>query len=80
MLPMKTNHLRAYTSYFKEIKDHDHYRVLGLTSVRIKATAEQVKKAHRFKVLKHHPDKRRAAGEEVRSGSGQVIELHFTNA
>lgn len=50
----------------KEIKDQDHYRVLGLTSVRIKATAEQVKKAHRFKVLKHHPDKRRAAGEEVR--------------
>ena len=63
----------AYTSYFKDIKDQDHYRVLGLTSVRIKATAEQVKKAHRFKVLKHHPDKRRAAGEEVRSGSGHVF-------
>jgi DnaJ family protein C protein 2 len=28
----------------------------------------------RFKVLKHHPDKRRAAGEEIREGDD-----YFTN-
>jgi DnaJ family protein C protein 2 len=40
--------------------------VLGLTEVRHRATEEQIRKAHRFKVLKHHPDKRRAAGEDIR--------------
>ena len=32
----------------KECKDQDHYRVLGLTTVRIKATDEQIKKAYRY--------------------------------
>ena len=50
----------------KETKDQDHYRVLGLSKIRIDATDDQIKKAHRFKVLKHHPDKRRAAGEETK--------------
>ena len=50
----------------KETKDQDHYRVLGLTKLRIKATDDQIKKAHRYKVLKHHPDKRKAAGEEIK--------------
>ncbi|TRY61199.1 hypothetical protein TCAL_01484 [Tigriopus californicus] len=50
----------------KEIKEQDHYKVLGLSQLRIKATDEQIKKAHRAKVLKHHPDKRRAAGEDIR--------------
>ena len=40
----------------------DHYAVLGLSSLRYKATDEQIKQAHRKKVLKHHPDKRAAAG------------------
>jgi len=50
----------------KETKDQDHYRVLGLSKLRIKATDDQIKRAHRLKVLKHHPDKRRAAGEETK--------------
>jgi len=50
----------------KEVKDQDHYRVLGLTKLRIDATEDQIKKAHRFKVLRHHPDKRKAAGEEIK--------------
>merc|ERR1712112_81551 len=49
-----------------ETKEQDHYRVLGLSKLREKATDDQIKKAHRFKVLKHHPDKRRAAGEETK--------------
>lgn len=50
----------------KEWKKQDHYKVLGLTKLRYKATEDDIKKAYRQKVLKHHPDKRRGAGEEIR--------------
>ena len=50
----------------KEVKNQDHYRVLGLTKLRIKSSDEQIKRAYRQKVLKHHPDKRRAQGEDIR--------------
>ena len=43
----------------KEWKDQDHYKVLGLTKLRFKASDDQIKRAYRQKVLKHHPDKRR---------------------
>ncbi|OAA60524.1 ribosome associated chaperone [Niveomyces insectorum RCEF 264] len=46
----------------KDWKNQDHYAVLGLSKYRYKATEEQIKKAHRKKVLKHHPDKKAAAG------------------
>lgn len=46
----------------KDWKNQDHYAVLGLSKYRWKATDEQIKKAHRKKVLKHHPDKKAAAG------------------
>jgi len=36
--------------------------VLGLSRYRYKATEDQIKRAHRKKVLKHHPDKKAAAG------------------
>ena len=49
----------------KDCKNQDHYKVLGLTTSRIKATDEQIKKAYRLKVLKHHPDKRKGQGEEI---------------
>ncbi|KAJ3891410.1 DnaJ domain-containing protein [Lentinula edodes] len=42
----------------KEWKKHDYYAVLGLSHLRYKANAEQIKIAHRKKVLKHHPDKK----------------------
>jgi len=51
----------------KEWKDQDHYCVLGLKKVRYNATDEDIKRAYRQKVLRHHPDKRKAAGEEIRS-------------
>lgn len=35
---------------------------MGLSKYRWKATEEQIKKAHRKKVLKHHPDKKAAQG------------------
>ncbi|CCM05409.1 uncharacterized protein FIBRA_07626 [Fibroporia radiculosa] len=42
----------------KEWKKQDHYAVLGLSHLRYRATDEQIKIAHRKKVLKHHPDKK----------------------
>ncbi|KAL6252287.1 Zuotin [Rhinocladiella similis] len=48
----------------KDWRGQDHYAVLGLSKYRYKATEEQIKKAHRRKVLKHHPDKKTAAGIE----------------
>jgi DnaJ family protein C protein 2 len=36
--------------------------VLGITRLRHRATEEQIKRAHRRKVLKHHPDKKAAIG------------------
>ena len=45
-----------------EMQAQDHYAVLGLSKYRYKATDEQIKKANRKKVLKHHPDKRAAQG------------------
>eukprot|EP00096_Caligus_rogercresseyi_P009601 TRINITY_DN3281_c0_g1_i1.p1 TRINITY_DN3281_c0_g1~~TRINITY_DN3281_c0_g1_i1.p1 ORF type:complete len:622 (-),score=203.88 TRINITY_DN3281_c0_g1_i1:163-2028(-) len=50
----------------KECKDQDHYKVLGLPTLRYKSSDDQIKRAYRAKVLKHHPDKRRAAGEDIR--------------
>ena len=41
----------------KDWKSQDHYAILGLSKYRWRATEDQIKKAHRKKVLKHHPDK-----------------------
>ncbi|KAK0730297.1 DnaJ domain-containing protein [Lasiosphaeris hirsuta] len=46
----------------KDWKNQDHYKVLGISKYRYKATEDQIKRAHRKKVLKHHPDKKAAAG------------------
>ncbi|OCK85782.1 zuotin [Lepidopterella palustris CBS 459.81] len=46
----------------KDWKGQDHYAVLGLSKYRYRATEDQIKRAHRKKVLKHHPDKKAAAG------------------
>ncbi|KAG7199960.1 hypothetical protein KM043_014389 [Ampulex compressa] len=50
----------------KEWKDQDHYAVLGLRKLRHKATEDVIKRAYKQKILKHHPDKRKAMGEEIR--------------
>ncbi|CAH0401104.1 unnamed protein product [Chilo suppressalis] len=51
----------------KDWKSQDHYAVLGIKNLRNKATDDDIKRAYRQKVLKHHPDKRKAQGEEIRS-------------
>ena len=53
----------------KDWKGQDHYKVLGLSKYRYKATDEQIKKAHRKKVLRHHPDKKAAAGQSDENDS-----------
>lgn len=50
----------------KEWKDQDHYAVLGLKKLRHRATEDIIKRAYKQKILKHHPDKRKAMGEEIR--------------
>ncbi|EEH43918.1 uncharacterized protein PADG_00207 [Paracoccidioides brasiliensis Pb18] len=47
----------------KDWKGQDHYAVLGLSKYRYRATDEQIKRAHRKKVLRHHPDKKAASGD-----------------
>jgi DnaJ family protein C protein 2 len=39
-------------------KEQDHYAVLGLKHLRINANDDDVRRAYRKMVLKHHPDKR----------------------
>uniref|UniRef100_A0A6G1SPR5 DnaJ subfamily C member 2 n=1 Tax=Aceria tosichella TaxID=561515 RepID=A0A6G1SPR5_9ACAR len=39
-------------------KEQDHYLVLGLQELRFRASEDDIKRAHRRKALKHHPDKR----------------------
>ncbi|XP_033120424.1 dnaJ homolog subfamily C member 2-like [Anneissia japonica] len=46
----------------KEWKDQDHYAVLGLSKLRYRASEDDIKKAYKHKVLKHHPDKRKKTG------------------
>ncbi|KAK4700484.1 hypothetical protein P7C70_g5763, partial [Phenoliferia sp. Uapishka_3] len=50
-------------------KHQDHYAVLGLSDLRYKATDEQIKKAHRRKVLRHHPDKKASGGGDANDDS-----------
>lgn len=62
--PAETRYLLSLDP--KEWKSQDHYRVLGLQTRRHAATDHDIKKAYRRKVLLHHPDKRKTAGEQVR--------------
>ncbi|KAJ3340392.1 hypothetical protein HDU83_007105 [Entophlyctis luteolus] len=41
-------------------KKQDHYAIMGLARLRWTATDDDIKKAYRKKVLKHHPDKKAA--------------------
>ncbi|KAL0963063.1 hypothetical protein UPYG_G00349210 [Umbra pygmaea] len=57
----------------KDWKNQDHYAVLGLGHMRYKATQKQIKSAHKAMVLKHHPDKRKAAGEKIVEGDNDYF-------
>lgn len=53
----------------KDWKGQDHYAVLGLSKHRYRATPEMIKRAHRKKVLRHHPDKKAASGHKDENDS-----------
>lgn len=57
------------TCTIPKLQQQDHYAVLGLQSLRYKATDEQIKKAHRRKVLRHHPDKKASGGGDANDDS-----------
>ncbi|KAI5794376.1 DnaJ domain-containing protein [Peziza echinospora] len=65
---------RMLTSDPKDWKNQDHYAVLGLSKYRWRATDEQIKKAHRKKVLRHHPDKKASAGKSQDDGFFKCIQ------
>ncbi|ENN71806.1 hypothetical protein YQE_11540, partial [Dendroctonus ponderosae] len=58
----------------KDWKSQDHYKVLGIETLRFKASEDIIKTAYRKIVLKHHPDKRKALGEEIKPDDD-----YFTN-
>jgi len=66
------NEDKAYAKFLKSLdpvewKHQDHYKVLGMSKMRHKSTAGQIKSAYKKKVLNHHPDKRRQKGEQVKN-------------
>ncbi|KAI9229079.1 MAG: DnaJ domain-containing protein [Piptocephalis tieghemiana] len=61
----------------KDWKNQDHYAVLGLSKLRYRATTDQIIRAHRKKVLKHHPDKKAAGGDTNDDGFFKCIQKAF---
>ncbi|VDM57715.1 unnamed protein product [Angiostrongylus costaricensis] len=51
-----------------DIKNQDHYKVLGLSKLRFKATVAEIRSCYRGKVLKHHPDKKKHRGDPLPAG------------
>ncbi|PVG04618.1 hypothetical protein CPB86DRAFT_693068 [Serendipita vermifera] len=59
----------------KDWKNQDHYKVLGLSKLRINATIDQIRIAHRKKILKHHPDKKAGSGDTNDDGLFKSFEI-----
>ncbi|KAJ1363179.1 hypothetical protein KIN20_022984 [Parelaphostrongylus tenuis] len=51
-----------------DTKNQDHYKVLGLSKLRFKATMSEIRSCYRSKVLKHHPDKKKHRGDPLPAG------------
>lgn len=61
----------------RDWKDADLYAVLGLSHLRYKATDDQIRRAHRKQVLKHHPDKKSASGGLDQDDFFKIIQKAF---
>lgn len=61
----------------REWKTADLYAVLGLSHLRWRATEDQIRRAHRKQVLKHHPDKKSAAGGLDQDDFFKIIQKAF---
>lgn len=58
----------------REWKTADLYAVLGISHLRWKATEDQIRRAHRKQVLKHHPDKKGEKGGLDKDGFFKIIQ------
>lgn len=61
----------------REWKSADLYAVLGILHLRWRATQDQLRRAHRKLVLKHHPDKKSASGGLEQDGFFKIIQKAF---
>lgn len=61
----------------REWKTADLYAVLGLSKLRYRATEDQIRRAHRKQVLKHHPDKKSASGGLEQDGFFKIIQKAY---
>lgn len=61
----------------RDWKTADLYAVLGLSKLRYRATEDQIRRAHRKQVLKHHPDKKSASGGLEQDGFFKIIQKAF---
>ncbi|EGV63678.1 Zuotin [Yamadazyma tenuis] len=61
----------------RDWKTADLYAVLGLSKLRWRATEDQIRRAHRKSVLKHHPDKKSASGGLDQDGFFKIIQKAF---
>ncbi|EDV29708.1 uncharacterized protein TRIADDRAFT_12520, partial [Trichoplax adhaerens] len=59
----------------REWKSQDHYSILGLKSLRFRASEEQIKRCYKQTVLKYHPDK---STREVGRNNIEITEAIFT--
>ncbi|ODV97864.1 hypothetical protein PACTADRAFT_31290 [Pachysolen tannophilus NRRL Y-2460] len=61
----------------RDWKTADLYAVLGLTKYRYRATEDQIRRAHRKAVLKHHPDKKGESGGLDQDGFFKIIQKAY---
>ncbi|KAG7878475.1 hypothetical protein KL905_004183 [Ogataea polymorpha] len=61
----------------RDWKTADLYAVMGLSKLRYRATEDQIRRAHRKQVLKHHPDKKGAAGGLDQDGFFKIIQKAY---
>ncbi|AQZ16363.1 ZUO1 (YGR285C) [Zygosaccharomyces parabailii] len=61
----------------RDWKTADLYAAMGLSKLRYRATPEQIIKAHRKQVLKHHPDKKSASGGLDQDGFFKIIQKAY---
>ncbi|CCE93394.1 zuotin TDEL_0G00270 [Torulaspora delbrueckii] len=62
----------------RDWKTADLYAAMGLSKLRYRATENQIIKAHRKQVLKHHPDKKSASGAGLeQDGFFKIIQKAF---
>jgi len=59
-------------------KEQDHYLVLGLQHLRYLATEDDIKRAHRRKALRHHPDKRKDKSEKSKRPSDDLESDYYS--